>query len=182
MLEKFVDIKGYEGYYQISNHGRIKSLKRIVKHASGDVELKEKFKKPTVNSNGYYKTNLYKNGKETTVYIHRLIASAFIPNLDNKPQINHIDGVKTNNDLSNLEWVTQSENGLHAYNIGLRNVVSHSSSDPRFKTNVKLTKKQVLEIRKLKNNISTRKIAKMFNTSHVTVSMIRTGRIWSDVC
>lgn len=72
-----------------------------------------------INSHGYYSAHLYKDGKDYQVPLHRLVANAFIPNPDNKPQVNHIDGNKLNNDLSNLEWVTDKENTVHAFSHGL---------------------------------------------------------------
>jgi len=73
-----------------------------------------------MSNNGYVRVELWTDGKGKKHLLHRLLAQAFIPNPDNKPQVNHIDGVKDNNDLRNLEWVTQSENQLHAYATGLQ--------------------------------------------------------------
>jgi len=103
--EIWKDIKGFEGYYQISNHGRIKSFKR----AKNGRVLSVK------NGNGWYlTTNLFANGKRVTARIHRLVAEHFIPNPEGKPHINHKDGNKQNNRVNNLEWVTPKENSLHA--------------------------------------------------------------------
>lgn len=111
MQELFRDIVGYEGIYQISNLGNVKSFKRVSK---GEL-LKPVYRK------GYATVTLSKNGISKIHSIHRLIATAFIPNPDNLPIINHIDGNKTNNDLSNLEWCTQLENMRHAFKTGLIN-------------------------------------------------------------
>ena len=108
--EKWVDIKGYEGLYKVSNLGRIKSLK---------YNKNEKIMKSSL-CGVYLGLNLYKNKKMKTMYIHRLVALNFIPNPKNKKEVNHIDGIKTNNTVSNLEWVTPKENIQHAWNIGLR--------------------------------------------------------------
>ncbi len=78
-----------------------------------------KTKKNTLGKVGYFYVDLYKNKKNKKMYIHRLLAQLFIPNPENKPEVNHKDGVKTNNSLDNLEWVTRSENTSHAYKIGL---------------------------------------------------------------
>lgn len=115
MEEIWKDIKGYEGLYQISNFGNVKSLPKFrVKYHTGEIILKQQN-----SANGYKQINLYKNNKHRTEKIHRLVAEAFIPNPENKPEVNHIDGDKTNNYIGNLEWNTRKENGKHAWNIGL---------------------------------------------------------------
>ena len=115
MEEIWKDIRGYEGLYQISNLGRIKSLpKWRVKYGYGEIILKQ-----SIGKKGYKVISLNKNKKRKQYKVHRLIAEAFIPNPENKPQINHIDGNKLNNDINNLEWCTQNENIQHAYNTGL---------------------------------------------------------------
>ena len=103
------DIEDYEDDYQISNFGRLKSFK------NGQVKIL----KPHVDKDGYLQSVFTKNGKHKWFKLHRLVATAFIPNLKNKPQVNHIDGHKMNNHVSNLEWVSQSENNLHAAETGL---------------------------------------------------------------
>ena len=103
MIEEWRDIKGYEGLYQVSNLGRVKSFKGV----------SERILKIGVDRYGYISINLFKNNKRKLCKVHRLVAEAFIPNQDNKPQVNHIDEVKTNNMVSNLEWVTAKENSNH---------------------------------------------------------------------
>lgn len=111
-MEIWKDIKGYEGLYQVSNCGRVKSFKR--KKEQGEVVggFLAYGNYPAVQLS--IKGQRYKNFS-----IHRLVAAAFIDNPDQKEQVNHIDGDKTNNHADNLEWVTGSENALHAYEIGL---------------------------------------------------------------
>ena len=109
--EIWVNIEGYEGLYQISNKGRVKSLKRTVKHSSGgDKIVKERILKGSCNNNGYIIITLNKNGNKKSFAIHNLVAKAFIPNEDNKPYVDHIDTNKTNNKVDNLRWVTEKEN------------------------------------------------------------------------
>ena len=109
-MEIFKDIEGYEGLYQISNKGRVKSLERVT---SSGCPIKEKIRVNSTKKNGYEFIILYKDGKGKNFYIHRLVALAFIPNIDNKSQVNHIDENKSNNCVSNLEWVTNNENQRH---------------------------------------------------------------------
>lgn len=111
MEEIWKDVVGYEGLYQVSNLGRIKSF---VKH-TGNGNILKNFK----NTDGYDLVIITNGIKRSTKTVHRLMAIAFIPNPENKPQVNHIDANKKNNNLSNLEWVTRSENTLHAYKVGV---------------------------------------------------------------
>ncbi|WAX14850.1 DNA endonuclease [Enterococcus phage EF36P1] len=101
MEEVWKDVAGYEGLYQVSNLGRVKRA------TTGKVLKGYK------NTTEYLGVNLCKNGKHKTHKIHRLVAQAFIPNPENKPQVNHIDEDKTNNMASNLEWMTAKENSNH---------------------------------------------------------------------
>ena len=105
--------------YQVSNYGNIKSLARQRRNSKGIYMQKEKLLSLTNTSTGYKKVELVKNGKKKSYKVHRLVAMAFIDNPENKPQVNHIDGNKINNHVDNLEWVTSSENCIHAYNTGL---------------------------------------------------------------
>ena len=108
MKEVWKDVVGYEGYYQVSNLGNVKGLKR------------NKIKSPTLNRWGYKVVSLTKpDTKVKSVFVHRLVAIVFISNLNNKEQVNHIDGDKTNNCEFNLEWCNQSENMQHAFKLGL---------------------------------------------------------------
>lgn len=115
--EEWKDIKDFEGLYQISNYGRVKSVSKISK-INGRVY-------PTIimtchpNTKKYLEVELCKNGKQHRYRIHRLVANAFIPNQENKPQVNHKDGNKQNNRLDNLEWCTNGENQIHAFKNGL---------------------------------------------------------------
>lgn len=114
-MEKWKEIKGYEGYYEISDLGRVKSLARSWYSTSKRGNPKkcgtpEKILKPADNGTGYMIVNLSKNGKTKMKLVHRLVAEAFIENANNYPQVNHKDEDKTNNNAENLEWVTCIEN------------------------------------------------------------------------
>lgn len=111
MNEIWKDIKGYENLYQVSNMGRVKSLERIIIRCDNKTQtIKEKILKTRIGNNGYYTIILSKKGEIKKIDIHRLIAIAFIPNPDNKPCIDHINGDRTDNRIENLRWVTQKEN------------------------------------------------------------------------
>lgn len=114
MQEVYKPIKGYEGLYEVSNLGNVKSLSKI----RGRAFTAERLLKPRI-VNGYVMVTLCKESKRFNASVHRLIAEAFIPNPENKETINHIDGNKQNNSIDNLEWATQRENNLHAYRTGL---------------------------------------------------------------
>lgn len=120
MKEVWKNIPDYEGLYQASNLGRVKGLKRYKQNHSKLQLVEEKIIKQYVNKyNGYVYVVLCKNGKENNCRVHKLIAKTFIPNPNNKSQINHIDGNKQNNRANNLEWCTCKENIQHAYSNGL---------------------------------------------------------------
>lgn len=116
MIETWKNVKGYEGMYQVSNLGRVKSLSRSIYDSRGyTVYRKGKIKKPSFDKNGYPQIGLCKNGTVVTRKIHRLVAEAFIPNPENKPEINHKDEDKANNCVDNLEWMTEKENVNYGY-------------------------------------------------------------------
>ena len=104
--EEWKDIKGYENLYQVSNLGNIR-------------RVSNKTKKTRLNNWGYIIIDLWKENKSTTKAVHRIVAETFLPNPDNKAEVNHIDGNKTNNSINNLEWVTREENIQHAYDTEL---------------------------------------------------------------
>ena len=114
-METWKNIKGYEGLYQVSDQGRVKSLER--KDSWGRT-ITERILKPAPASNGYLVVTLYAGGKPTVRKVHRLVCQAFHQNQDNKPQVNHINEDKTDNRACNLEWCTAKENCNH----GSRNI------------------------------------------------------------
>lgn len=117
-MEVWKDIIEYEGYYKISNFGNIMSVKRVIKHSSGGIAVKkQKFLKPGKDPNGYLRCVLCKNGVCKTKKVHRLVASSFLGNETSEMEVNHIDGNKQNNHVSNLEWVTKRENMKHLSNV-----------------------------------------------------------------
>lgn len=151
MQEIWKDIEGYEGIYQVSNFGGVKSLER--KRMGGDATLKERRLKPTLNGDKYPCVKLYKDGVKTTFKVHVLVAGCFVAGRKNNLQVNHIDCDKTNNHHSNLEWVTQSENITHAFGNGL---------NPSKKYD--LNKERLIQLLK-DNRGSTQKIARIVGCS-----------------
>ena len=125
MKEIWKSVKDFEGLYEISNLGNVKALKRTwrVWNYQGkkyqEMGNKEKILSSSLSKCNYRQVVLSKEGKKYLKTIHRLIAEAFIPNLDNKPCVNHIDGNKLNNCVENLEWCTYSENSIHSWNNNL---------------------------------------------------------------
>lgn len=114
-MEIWKDIKGYEGYYQVSNYGNVRSCTRF----DGVRIQKGKMMKPNLKYNGYLQVGLRKDHKRKWFSIHRLVAIHFIDNPDNLPQVNHIDCNKQNNNVNNLEWVSSKENLEHAHKNNL---------------------------------------------------------------
>lgn len=108
-LEVWKPIQGYEGLYEVSNMGRVKSLPKMC----GYRKSKERIIKPFINNYGYKLISLCKNNKQKHFQVHRLVANAFIPNPHNKPQVDHINRNKQDNNCNNLRWVTASENGCN---------------------------------------------------------------------
>ena len=164
MVEIWKDVKGYEGAYKVSNLGRVKSFKRN----------RETILKYGTNSNGYTYVNLCLKGKAKSKTIHRLVAETLINNNKNKPQVNHKNGIKTDNRVINLEWNTKSENEKHAFKIGLKCLKgeNHNMS--------KLTEPEVLKIRELyKDKKHTYKeLGEIFNVSISNIQHIVTKRSW----
>ena len=121
-MEKEVwrDIPEYEGLYQVSNYGNVKSLARN----NCNVCLKDRILKYSKNHQGYKQVALFKKSKQKSFKIHKLVALAFIPNPNNYPCINHIDGNKQNNCVDNLEWCTYSHNNKEAFRLKLKKPIN----------------------------------------------------------
>jgi len=167
--EVWKDIQGYPKY-QVSNFGRVRSYMRN----------REWVLKSDLNSMGYYRTDLKKDGLRKRYFNHRLVAQTFIHNAENKPCINHIDGNKLNNHVSNLEWCTFSENSKHAYKTGLVPYSLLGSKGEKHPM-CKLSESQVYEIRGMHNNLKITAIAKLFGVHKSTIGLILKNKIWKHL-
>lgn len=174
-MEEWKDIAGFEGMYQVSNVGQVRSLDRVDNRG---YKQKGRTVKPST-SKGYQNAHLCKLSKYTTISIHRLVALAFISNPDNRPQVNHIDGNKQNNHISNLEWATAKENINHAWDNGLSN---HSGENH---TLSKLTEDDVRFIRDNYNpdmpEFGQKALAEKFSVKQPVISKIVHRKSWKHV-
>jgi hypothetical protein len=120
--EEWRAVAGFEGYYEVSNFGEVRSIDRLVPRdgPTGNMTRKGQLRKPHITPKGYLRVQLTKDGEAHNYQVHRLVALAFIPNPDNKPEVNHRNGNKRDNYVGNLEWSTGSENQTHAYQMGLK--------------------------------------------------------------
>jgi hypothetical protein len=143
MIELWRNAVGYEGFYQVSNLGRVRSMDRWIERSTGRYFKKGQLMTPQLTRNGYYVVRIWnENGKRTTEGIHRLVAKAFISNPDDKPEVNHKDLDKSNNVVDNLEWSTRSENMKHATKSGVVNLGN------LVKSKSILTDEEIISIRK----------------------------------
>lgn len=124
--ETWKPVKGFEGLYEVSNKGNVRSLDRYSMHGKGYRLFKGKPMKTFPNLYGYLKTNLYKNGQRKLHSVHRLVANAFIANPKNLPCIDHINTIKTDNRVENLRWCTNKENSNNPLTREHINIKSHS--------------------------------------------------------
>lgn len=183
MEDIWKDIEGYEGLYQVSNLGRVKSLERLVTQRPGVTYTRpEQIIKHNSGAKlkGYPNLNLCRNGRVVNALIHRLVAQAFIPNPDNKRCINHIDGDKNNFKISNIEWVTHSENTKHAFRTGLQ------KQNYVFGTGHGMSKLDDVSVRVIReayaeNKWSYQQIANYFKMGQAAIRNIVIKRTWKHV-
>lgn len=175
MEEIWEPIIGYEGLYEISTFGKVKSLSRQRIGKGGFLRyVPECILKQRSSPSGYFQVCLFKNSVRWYPLVHRLLGFAFLPNPNNLPQINHINGNKLDNSLYNLEWISQSENQKHAYRIGLQ-PYQYGSNRPCSK----LSENEVINIKKLINQgLRLKKIADLYKVNPVTISDIKNNKTW----
>ena len=159
-------ISGYENEYLINTTGIIESQERMVNHRNGKRPVYEKILSTRQDGKGYITARLSKDGKEQTQFLHRLLAVAFLSNILNYPQVNHKNGIKSDNRLENLEWVTASQNTIHAYENDL----------------IKLKKKRVVDSCTGEVFESSRDAAAKVNVNYNTLRGYLSGRKENPTC
>jgi hypothetical protein len=167
MKKEWKIIDGFEGYYKISNQGEVYSIrsKRLIKIHN--------------NMDGYPCINIYdKTSKRKLTYksVHRLVAMAFIPNPENYSDVNHKDGIKTNNKVNNLEWCTRKYNRNHAIKTGLARFATGEKN-----TFAKLKEKEVLLIRENKDNLNLTELTEKFKVHRDTIYLIIKRKTWKHI-
>lgn len=168
MEEVWKDVKGFEGLYQVSNIGNVKRL-------AGKYCPNERLIFRLVDRDGYSRRTLCKDGKCKQMTEHRLVATAFIDNLNNKETVNHINGIKTDNRVENLEWNTQQENKEHAVRTGLMDIkgIKHHKC--------KLTEEQVREIREIGFSQTRMSLSKKYGVSRSHILRLIRNEGWEHL-
>ena len=183
MEETWKNIPGCEGKYLASSSGRVMAIEQRVKHCPKGVWLERvipcRILKTYTDRLGYKRTTLTLDGERRQWLVHRLVAQTYIENPSHRPHVNHIDGCKSNNDPSNLEWVTHAENMAHAARMGLM----FSSSGPGMESPAaKLTDECVRDIkRRLAAGDGPACIARDYPVKPGAIGEIKAGRSWSHI-
>lgn len=176
MMELWKPIPGYENLYEVSSLGRIRSFDKRVDSGKCHRFFPNRFLRFGKDKKGYYRCALSNKGMSKTYKVHRLVAQAFIPNPNNLPQVNHIDGDKTNNCVDNLEWCTQSQNMKHAFDNGLNR--NNGENNPAAKLSyddIEYIKSPYIA---RDENFSTVALAQKFKVHRKTISRIVCGKYW----
>jgi hypothetical protein len=178
VMEIWKVIEDYEGY-EVSNLGNIKSLSKKIKCSNGFRVTKEKILKLKKTKQGYLSIQLKNKGK--IFLVHRLVALAFVGNPKNKPQVNHINGIKDDNRFDNLEWCTRSENQIHAYKNKLQIPSLHKRACGERQGCSKLKEKDVIFILQNYKRGMGIELSNLFNVSQTTILNIVNKKIWTNV-
>ena len=172
ICEEWRDVPNFEGY-QVSNLGKIRGIDRLKQGRSGLRLTRGQEMKQMLNKKGYPEVRLRKNGTHTRL-VHKLVSSAFLVKSEGQTQINHINGIKTDNSVINIEWVTNSENQKHAYKLGLQ-----PSRAGEGNSRATLTDKQVTIIKELYNSEKTiKEVSELLGVNLSIVRQIIYGQSW----
>lgn len=182
MTETWKKIKDFPNY-MISNKGRVWSKTKIVSSPRGKYLKKGRILKSHDDKRGYLTIVLINGKGRKNCKIHRLVAEAFLKNPELKREVNHINGIKADNEVSNLEWVTSKENKTHAWNIGLYKKQDRLKFTGENNGRAKLKEQQILEIRKKykSGGISQKALGEMYNTSQSQIFYIVNNITWKHV-
>jgi hypothetical protein len=177
MKEEWRDIPEYEGFYQASNYGRIKSLSRYVVSGKSRRFIEGRIRKQRKDLKGYLSLSLHKNKKEKSFKVHRIVLTVFDRPPKEGEEGNHKDGNKSNNYLENIEWVTHKQNCEHRDNI----LGKHQRGENN--NQAELTEEQIKGIGILlkEGKLLQKEIAEKFNVSGMNIGRIKTGKLWSHV-
>lgn len=177
MEEIWKEVEGYNGIYFVSNLGNVKSVDHYCENRVGSGKQTGKTLKKQPSKKGYLRVSLSLNKVKFTTGVHILVAKSFVENPEKKPQVNHKDGIKTNNYPDNLEWCTNQENQIHAVENGL---VKHNLGEKHHLS--KLTNNQVKNIRQLsKLGFTGKELAKDHNISTVAMSKILSNKTYINI-
>jgi len=173
LIDMYKEIKDYEGLYQVSDSGMVRSLDRT---DSMSRKIQARVLKPWKINSGYLVVGLCKNGKVKRCLVHRLVINAFIKPIPELEHTNHKNGIKTDNRIENLEWSNKSLNGLHAYKTGLSKPLL-GSKHPK----TTLTEKQVFTIKYQSQNKSRKQLAQQFGVSYDCIRYIQNEKRWAHI-
>lgn len=171
--EIWKSVVGYEGYYEVSSYGEVKSVKRTITRSNGSIlSIKEKLLKKDFTRHGYFRVKLSRKNNAKSFLVHRLVADAFITNGNNFPFVNHKDLDKTNNSSQNLEWCTHLQNIRHAVEKNrYGKLTPHQVM--QIKDLLKLHRQNILN--KQQGPFPQRRLAEMFNVTQTTIKNINRG-------
>ncbi len=180
MTERWLPVQGFEHVLEVSDLGRLRTKNRRVRCGACSFRfVRARILKQTPDDKGYMGVVLYNGGNWARVVVHKAVARAFVPNPENKPQVNHIDGVPAHNPATNLEWCTPSENNVHAVAIGLHRParrMKDGSTRPGF------TDDEVIGIkRRIAAGESLSSIARSFGRLPTAIWRIKHGFTWSHL-